>query len=29
LTPEAAKISGIQYVTDVDKEEAEQILNGS
>lgn len=29
LTSEAAKISGIQFVTDVDKEEVEQILNGS
>ncbi|MFC1729614.1 FMN-binding glutamate synthase family protein [candidate division KSB1 bacterium] len=29
LTTEAARISGIQYVTDVDKEEALQILNGN
>ena len=28
LTPEAAGISGIQYVMDVDKEEAQAILNG-
>ncbi|MDH5684522.1 MAG: FMN-binding glutamate synthase family protein [candidate division WOR-3 bacterium] len=27
LTPEAAQISGIRYVMDVDKEEVEQILN--
>ncbi|MFC1513822.1 glutamate synthase-related protein [candidate division KSB1 bacterium] len=28
ITPEAAEISGIKFVTDVDKEEAENILNG-
>jgi glutamate synthase domain-containing protein 2 len=28
LTKEAAEISGIQYITDVDKEECEKILNG-
>ncbi len=28
LTREAAEISGIQYVMDVDKKEAEEILNG-
>ena len=28
LTPEAAKISGIDYLMDVDKEEAEKILSG-
>jgi hypothetical protein len=27
LTKEAAEISGISYVTDVDKEEVEKILN--
>ena len=28
LTPEAAKVSGIQYIMDADKEEVEMILNG-
>jgi glutamate synthase domain-containing protein 2 len=28
LTKEASEISGIQYITDVDKEECEKILNG-
>ncbi len=28
LTPESARITGIQYVTDVDKEETYKILNG-
>ena len=28
LTPEAAQISGISYIMDTDKEEAEKILNG-
>jgi hypothetical protein len=27
LTPEAARISGIRYVTELDKEEVEKILN--
>ena len=27
LTPDAARISGIQYIMDVDKEEALRILN--
>jgi hypothetical protein len=28
LTPEAANVSGIQYIMDADKEEVEMILNG-
>jgi len=28
LTPDAARVSGIQYVMDVDKEESDRILNG-
>nr|MBC8491171.1 FMN-binding glutamate synthase family protein [Candidatus Neomarinimicrobiota bacterium] len=28
LTPEAAKISGLNHIMDVDKEESEKILNG-
>jgi len=28
LTPQAAEVSGIQYITDTDKEEVEGILAG-